>query len=168
MNFFRPDRKGYIKGKTAAFFSARRRVLRIFRVNHDFKLIFIPPVAGKGIFHRLLRLIVSDGSKKLYRLSCRKSKIPAVLLCGSDSLHQTFYMVDARGHVLPKNRIQGSFGKVMAFEIRACVAGEEGLNYNDGFIVGKAQAVEKKFLSPFWNPIAVDVGRKVLGIKPII
>lgn len=28
--------------------------------------------------------------------------------------------------------------------------------------------LERDFLDPFWNPIAVDVGRKVLNIRPII
>lgn len=37
-----------------------------------------------------------------------------------------------------------------------------------GILCQNIDRLEKNFLDPFWNPIAVDVGRKVLGIKPVI
>lgn len=49
----------------------------------------------------------------------------------------------------------------------------EGTNWcwkptRKGVLCQSIDRLEKNFLTPFWNPIAVDVGRKVLGIKPII
>lgn len=37
-----------------------------------------------------------------------------------------------------------------------------------GILCQNIDRLEKNFLDPFWNPIAVGVGRKVLGIKPIV
>lgn len=37
-----------------------------------------------------------------------------------------------------------------------------------GILCQDIDRLEKNFLDPFWNPIAVNVGRKVLGIKPVI
>lgn len=37
-----------------------------------------------------------------------------------------------------------------------------------GLLCTNIDKLEKDFLDPFWNPIAVDVGRKVLKIKPAV
>lgn len=37
-----------------------------------------------------------------------------------------------------------------------------------GILCQDIDRLEKHFLDPFWNPIAVNVGRKVLGVKPAI
>lgn len=37
-----------------------------------------------------------------------------------------------------------------------------------GLLCSDVDKLEKDFLDPFWNPIAVDVGRKVLNIKPAV
>lgn len=39
---------------------------------------------------------------------------------------------------------------------------------NEGLLCGDIDRLEKSFLDPFWNPIAVTIGRKVLNIKPAI
>lgn len=38
----------------------------------------------------------------------------------------------------------------------------------DGLLCSDIDKLEKDFLDPFWNPIAVDVGRKVLDVKPAV
>lgn len=37
-----------------------------------------------------------------------------------------------------------------------------------GILCQSMDRLEKNFLDPFWNSVAVHVGRKVLGVKPII
>lgn len=37
-----------------------------------------------------------------------------------------------------------------------------------GLLCGDIDCLEQNFLDPFWNPIAVTIGRKVLNIKPTI
>lgn len=37
-----------------------------------------------------------------------------------------------------------------------------------GLLCGDIDRLEQNFLDPFWNPIAVTIGRKVLNIKPVI
>lgn len=37
-----------------------------------------------------------------------------------------------------------------------------------GLLCSDIDQLERDFLDPFWNPIAVDVGRRLLGIKPVV
>ena len=37
-----------------------------------------------------------------------------------------------------------------------------------GLLCQDIDCLERNFLDPFWNPIAVTIGRKVLNIKPAV
>ena len=37
-----------------------------------------------------------------------------------------------------------------------------------GILCQDIKKLEQNFLNPFWNPIAVNVGRSVLGVKPVV